>query len=67
MSTTMGKMIEVINLLEEENLRGKVAVLVGGAAVSRAFAGSIGADGYAENAIGAVRIAKRLISIRRDS
>lgn len=64
MSTTMGKMIEVINLLEEANLRGKVAVLVGGGAVSRTFADSIGADGYAEDAFGAVRIVKGFIGLK---
>jgi 5-methyltetrahydrofolate--homocysteine methyltransferase len=36
-------------------------VLVGGAPVSQEWADKIEADGYAENAIGAVNLAKRLI------
>ncbi|QGP93530.1 Methionine synthase [Neomoorella glycerini] len=61
MSTTMDRMADVINLLREEGLRGNVAVLVGGGAVSRAFADSIGADGYADDAIEAVRVVKGLV------
>jgi len=62
MSTTMDGMSAVINLLKEEGLREKVTVLVGGGPVSQSFAARIGADGYAENATKAVRLAKRLLS-----
>ncbi len=37
-------------------------VLVGGAPVSQAFASQIGADGYAEDAPGAVELARRLVA-----
>lgn len=62
MSTTMDGMSRVIDLLKKEGLREKITVLVGGGPISQSFAASIGADGYAENATKAVRLAKRLLS-----
>lgn len=61
MSTTMDGMADVIELLTRTNLREKVVVIVGGGPVSRSFADCIGADGYAENAIRAARLAKELL------
>lgn len=61
MSTTMDGMADVIELLTRTNLREKVVVMVGGGPVSRSFADCIGADGYAENAIRAARLAKELL------
>ncbi|OPY59216.1 MAG: Methionine synthase [Pelotomaculum sp. PtaU1.Bin035] len=65
MTTTMPVMKKVVELLERENLKGKIRVLVGGGPVSPAFAKSIGADGYAENANNAVRVAKGLLTIEQ--
>lgn len=62
MSTTMDGMSRVIDLLKKEGLREKITVLVGGGPISRSFADSIGADGYAENATKAVRLVKSLLS-----
>ncbi len=61
MSTTMAGMGDVIDLLDRNGLREKVAVMVGGGPVSQSFADRIGADGYAENAIRAARLAKKLL------
>jgi len=61
MTTTMPEQKEVIEALKEANLRHKVKVMVGGAAVTSSWAEEIGADGYAENAIEAVEVAKRLV------
>lgn len=61
MSTTMDAMGMVIRMLQQEGLRDRTTVLVGGGPVSQAFADLIGADGYAENANGAVRVARRLL------
>lgn len=61
MTTTMPGMEAVVNRLNEEGLRDKVKVMVGGAPVSPAFAEKIGADGYSRNAIEAVDLAKKLI------
>lgn len=59
MTTTMDGMATVIEMLREEGIRDRFKVLVGGGPISRAFAETIGADGYADNAAGAVRAAKQ--------
>ena len=43
---------------QAEGLRSRFKVLVGGAPSSRAWAAEIGADGYGENAVAAVRAAE---------
>ncbi len=63
MTTTMGGMETVIHLLEEEQLRDKVKVMIGGGPISQKYADKIGADGYSQNAVEAVKLAKRLLSI----
>lgn len=63
MSSTAPEMERVISLLRERGLKSRV--LVGGAVVSREFADSIGADGYAHDAYGAVSEARRLLAIIR--
>jgi dimethylamine corrinoid protein len=60
MTTTMDGMAEVIRLLQQENIREKVVVLVGGGPISQSFADRIGADGYAKDAAEAARLARRL-------
>jgi corrinoid protein of di/trimethylamine methyltransferase len=61
LTTTMPEQKTVIEALQREGLRGTVKVIVGGAPVNRQWADSIGADGFAENAIEAVKVAKRLV------
>jgi 5-methyltetrahydrofolate--homocysteine methyltransferase len=61
MTTTMRGMPEVMSLLQDEGLRDRVKVMVGGAAVTRDYALAIGADGYGENAAEAVEVADRLV------
>lgn len=63
MTTTMPGMEAVIAKLNEEGIRDKVKVMVGGAPVSPAFADKIGADGYSRNAIEAVEVAKKLVGV----
>jgi len=58
----MVKQREVIEELEKENIRGKFKIMVGGAPVTRDWVQKIGADGYSEDAIGAVNIAKSLMT-----
>ncbi len=60
LTTTMINQRRLIGLLQEKGLRGKYKVLVGGAPASKRWAEEIGADGYAENAVAAVRLAKAL-------
>lgn len=60
MTTTMGRMEEVIELLNKESLRDRFKVMVGGEPVSRKFAERIGADAYALNGTEAARTALEL-------
>lgn len=60
MTTTMDGMATVIEMLKEEGIRERFKVLIGGGPISQAFADKIGADGYADNAASAVRVAKRV-------
>ena len=64
LTTTMANQRKVIEALDKAGLRPKVKVLVGGAPVTRGWASEIGADGYAEDAVGAVKIARELLSIK---
>ena len=61
LTTTMPEQQEIIEELKEAGLRNQVKVLVGGAPITQSWAEKIGADGYAEDAIAAVDLAKRLV------
>lgn len=61
LTTTMVKQKEVIDALDKEGLRKKVKVMVGGAPVTRDWVQKIEADGYSEDAIGAVTVARQLV------
>ncbi|RLG39436.1 MAG: cobalamin-binding protein [Thermoproteota archaeon] len=61
LTTTMHVQEEVIEALKRESLRDKVKVMVGGSPVTQSWADEIGADGYAEDAVEAVKLAKKLI------
>jgi corrinoid protein of di/trimethylamine methyltransferase len=60
LSTTLPIQKEVIEVLKKNGLRDKVKVIVGGAPATAEWAEEIGADGYAADAVGAVKIAKKL-------
>ena len=61
LTTTMPEQQKIIEALAEAGLRDKVKVMVGGAPVTQNWAEKIGADGYAEDAIAAVAVAKNLV------
>lgn len=63
LTTTMTMQREVIKALVAEGLRDQVKVMVGGAPVTKGWAEEIGADGYAEDAMGAVALARRLVGV----
>jgi dimethylamine corrinoid protein len=63
MTTTMVHMPKLIEALQEKGLRGKVKVMLGGAPVLPEWAKKVGADGYGESAVEAVRVAKRLVGL----
>ena len=66
LTTTMLNQGKVIESFQEAGLREKVKIIVGGAPVSQSWAEQIGADGYSENAVGAVALAKELMGSRAD-
>lgn len=57
MTTTMPRMKDTIKIVREDSL--PIKIMVGGAAVTKAFADSIGADAYCEDAVDSVKAAKR--------
>jgi len=61
LTTTMPRMAEVVSLVRERGLAGRVRVIVGGAPVTQAFADEIGADGWGFDAESAVRRVKALL------
>jgi corrinoid protein of di/trimethylamine methyltransferase len=63
LTTTMIRQKEVIDVLDQRGLRKKIKVMVGGAPVTRAWVQKIEADGYSEDAIGAVAVAKQLMGV----
>jgi corrinoid protein of di/trimethylamine methyltransferase len=63
LTTTMVRQKDVIEALEDVGLRDKVKVLVGGAPVTQEWVQQIGADGYSEDAVGAVSLAKKLLGV----
>ncbi|MBS1251001.1 MAG: Methionine synthase [Anaerolineales bacterium] len=63
LTTTMRNQDSIIKELTEAGLRDRVKVLIGGAPVTSEWADDIGADGYAEDAIGAVKLARRLVGV----
>ena len=65
MTSTVGVQKDVVEYLKDAGKRNRFAVLVGGGAVTREWAEEIGADGYGETAVDAVREAIRLVEERR--
>lgn len=61
LTTTMVRQREVIEELDKEGLRPRIKVMVGGAPITRDWFQKIKADGYSEDAVGAVKVAKELV------
>jgi len=61
LTTTMVKQKTVIEKMKAAGLHPRVKVMVGGAPVTRDWAQQIGADGFSEDAIGAVAVARQLV------
>ncbi len=62
LTTTLIGQKDVIEALEGQGKREKYKVLLGGGAATKAWADEIGADGYAENGYGAVKLVKSFIA-----
>ncbi len=63
LTTTLPIQRETIRALEENTLRDQVKVIVGGSPVTEDWVMEIGADGYGEDAIEAVKVVKRILNI----
>lgn len=61
LTTTMVGQRKVVEALRAGGLHPGVKVIVGGAPVTRDWAKEIGADGYAEDAVGAVGVVRSLL------
>jgi methylmalonyl-CoA mutase cobalamin-binding domain/chain len=61
LTTTMAGQRTVVEQFDAAGLRPKCRVIVGGAPASSTWAAEIGADGYSEDAIGAVALVRQLV------
>jgi corrinoid protein of di/trimethylamine methyltransferase len=61
LTTTMPAMGTTIKALQEAGVRENVKVIIGGAPITQQYADQIGADGYSDNANGAVTITRKLV------
>ena len=61
LTTTMPSMKTTIEALKQAGVRDQVKVLIGGAPITQKYAEEIGADGYSDNAPGAVSLARRAL------
>jgi len=66
LTSTMNEMKVVIDSLKESGLRDKVKVVVGGRPITREFASEIGADGYSEDSVEAIKVVKELLGMKED-
>ena len=62
LTVTMPAMKTTIDALKAAGVRTRVKVLIGGAPVTMQYAKEIGADGYSENASGAVGLVRSLLA-----
>ena len=60
LTSTMEEMRTVLEALRKSGLKSKVKVVVGGRPVTKQFADEIGADGFAENSVKAIRVLSEL-------
>jgi len=63
LTTTMTYMKEVIQAIEDADLKNKVKVIIGGAPITQSYADEIKADGYAPDAASAVDLVKGLLNV----
>ncbi len=61
LTTTMPAMKEIVDELDRQGLKKKVKVLLGGRPVNAEFGRKMGSDGYAKDAVAAVRVAKQML------
>ena len=55
--------VGVVKAAEAAGIRDQVKIMIGGAPVNEEFCREIGADGYSDTAVDAVKLAKNLLGI----
>ena len=63
LTVTMPAMRTTIEAFRQAGIRDSIRVMGGGAPMTRQYANEIGADGYSENANGAVALARKLAGV----
>jgi corrinoid protein of di/trimethylamine methyltransferase len=63
LTTSLPMMREVIQIMEEDGVRHRFKVIIGGGPTSQEYAREIGADGYAETAQDGVVLCDRLLAL----
>jgi 5-methyltetrahydrofolate--homocysteine methyltransferase len=61
LTTTMTNMAVTVAAIKQAGLRGQVKIMIGGAPITEGYARQIGADGYAQDASAAARLAQTYI------
>jgi 5-methyltetrahydrofolate--homocysteine methyltransferase len=61
LTTTMGMIKRTVEAITESGYRDRVKIIIGGAPVTQKYSDEIGADGYAEDAGTASKLAKALL------
>jgi len=64
LSTTLPMQHEIVKAMVSAGLRNRVKLIFGGAPVTEEWVREIGGDGYGENAVEAVNVAKRVLGIK---
>jgi len=67
LTTSMPVMRDLIGILNDNGLRERFKVMIGGAPITEDFVKEIGADGTARNAIAAARLATHLVTAHRNA
>ncbi len=66
LTSTMLEQKKLIKILQENDMSDKFITMVGGAPCTKRWAKRIGADGYSEDAVEAVRVANELIKLKKN-
>ncbi len=61
LTTTLPAMKTTVEAFRTAGIRERVKIMIGGAPVTKGYADSIGADGYGENAVASVDLARRVV------
>lgn len=64
LTTTMAAFSDILNYLRDMGLRDKYRVIIGGGVTTQEYATSIGADGWAPDAVKAVNLCEGLVANR---